>query len=76
MSEVVSNEPAEVDPPGFLDKVFSKALSRKLTVFILGTVFFVANVGLTADDWMSLALMYLGTQGLVDIVTTYKHGKS
>ena len=60
---------------GAIDKFLGRVISRKLLVFGIGTGFFVAGLGLSADDWMSLALAYVGTQGFIDIVLAYKNGK-
>ena len=50
-----------------LDAVLSKYLSRKLLVF------FVACFGmfwgtLTSGDWVTIAAIYIGTQGVIDAV--------
>lgn len=58
-----------------IDKVLDKAVSRKLMVFSIGTFFFAAGMGLTSDDWMSLALAYVGTQGFIEAVLAYKNGR-
>lgn len=57
----------------WLDKVISKAISRKLTVFIIGTAFIALGV-LTAENWMTLAVAYIGTQGFIDAVRVYRRG--
>jgi len=59
-----------------IDKILDKAISRKLMVFAIGTFFFAAGMGLSADDWMSLALAYVGAQGFIEVVMAYKHGKT
>jgi hypothetical protein len=57
-----------------VDKFIGKVVSRKLLVFLTGSVFFVAGLGLTAEDWMHLAMIYIGTQGLVDAVISARGG--
>lgn len=53
----------------FAESIITKASSRKLVVFVVGSIFFIAGTGLTPTDWMTLATMYIGTQGAVDAFT-------
>ena len=50
----------------FIEHIMNKASSRKLIVFVIGTILFVAGLGLSPSDWMTLAMVYIGTQGAVD----------
>ncbi|MHA2020975.1 MAG: hypothetical protein ACW96N_04620 [Candidatus Thorarchaeota archaeon] len=55
----------------WLDKTISKVISRKLTVFLVGTAFIVLGF-VTAENWMTLAVAYIGTQGFIDAVKAYR----
>lgn len=56
--------------PAFIDKILSIAISKKLTVFILVTVFTFNGI-VTGKEFMSIAMVYLGVQGSIDIVKEY-----
>lgn len=62
--------------PKLLVMLAEKAISRKLVAFIVGTLLFVTNFGLTSDDWLLLAMVYMSSQGAVDIVNIFKGKKS
>lgn len=57
----------------WLDRTITKAISRKLTVFLVGTIFFVAGLGISADHWMQLAVAYVGMQGFIDSIVAYRN---
>jgi hypothetical protein len=59
---------------GLLDNKLSKWLSRKLFVFGLATMLLFADK-VNGDQWIAVTLVYLGSQGLADIATTWKKGK-
>tara|TARA_R110001632_G_scaffold174509_1_gene294081 strand:- start:158 stop:337 length:180 start_codon:yes stop_codon:yes gene_type:complete len=51
-----------------LDKFINNYLSRKLMVF------FIASIGLfsgtlVSGDWVTIAAVYIGTQGVIDAIT-------
>jgi len=56
----------------WLDRTVGKVISRKLTVFLVGTFFFGMGLGLTPDHWMTLAVAYVGTQGFIDSIVAYR----
>jgi hypothetical protein len=55
-----------------LDKGLEKMVSRKLIVFLIATTFFLMG-NVEADMWFQLAMVYVGTQGAVDIVTKLRN---
>ena len=57
----------KTDKKGKLDKLLAKAMSRKLFVLAVGT-FFLYMDKIAASDWTLLALLYIGTQGAIDII--------
>lgn len=73
MNETKKEGIEKQDRRGLLDKVLSKVASRKLTVFAIATGLLAAGT-LTSSDWILVALVYLGSQGLADIVATVKRG--
>ena len=51
-----------------IDQILNRYMSRKLMVFV------VASLGLfwgalTGSDWVTIATVYIGTQGAIDAVT-------
>jgi urocanate hydratase len=56
---------------GQIDKVLIKRVSKKLFVFGVATVL-VAVGQLTSSDWVTIATVYIGTQGVVDAVAKLK----
>ena len=58
-----------------LDKILNNWVSKKLSVF------FVACIGLfsgtlTSGDWVTIAGIYIGTQGVIDAITQLRYGKT
>jgi hypothetical protein len=49
-----------------IDKILSKTISRKLMVFIIASLFFWFGVGISSEDWIQIATIYIGAQGAVD----------
>mgnify|MGYP003153763369 CR=1 FL=1 len=59
-----------------IDKGLNKLISRKLMVWLTATGFMLLEaVPLTSEDWVAISLVYIGTQGLADIASVWKHGK-
>ena len=50
----------------FIDRILSFTISKKLTVFILATIFFKLKM-IDSNQWIGLAFMYLGVQGSLDL---------
>ena len=69
------SEETVVDTPGFLDKAQEKLLSRKLLTWMVTTGLLIAGK-LDGDQWVAISLAYIGVQGLADIATSWKSGKS
>lgn len=67
---------AEKCQPKLLITLGEKIMSRKLVAFVVGTILFVTNFGLTPDDWLFLATIYVSSQGVVDIANIFKGKKS
>jgi|TARA_R110000744_G_scaffold7193_7_gene24692 hypothetical protein len=51
-----------------LDALLDKKISKKLSVFITATIL-VALGQLTSSDWVTIATVYIGTQGVIDAVS-------
>lgn len=49
-----------------IDKILSFTISKKLTVFIIST-FLVFSEKLSAEQWVDVSIMYIGTQGVIDL---------
>ena len=56
---------------GFIDKLLGKAISRKLTVFIVACFALMAGV-LDGDNFTFIAVSYIGTQGIIDLFLNSK----
>jgi hypothetical protein len=53
-----------------LDKFLDKIVSRKLLVWITATVLMYGSK-ITSDDWVLICMIYLGSQGALDIVEKF-----
>jgi hypothetical protein len=53
-----------------LDKLLDKIVSRKLLVWITATVLMYGSK-ITSDDWVLICMIYLGSQGALDIVEKF-----
>ena len=62
------------DSAGALDRVVSRVTSRKLLVWATGTYLCLMGT-LQGVDWVAISLAYIGSQALVDIAATWRHGK-
>tara|TARA_R110000796_G_scaffold180973_2_gene297500 strand:- start:2069 stop:2251 length:183 start_codon:yes stop_codon:yes gene_type:complete len=51
-----------------LDALLDKKISKKLSVFITATILVVIGQ-LTSSDWVTIATVYIGTQGVIDAVS-------
>ena len=58
---------------GILDIITAKAISRKLLVWTVATVF-MAFGKITPDEWTAISLGYVGIEGFADIASKWKHG--
>jgi len=54
----------------YIDKLLNVAISKKLTVFLIGTIFISINK-LDGDQWLVLSSIYVGTQGIIDLTKEY-----
>ena len=59
---------------GLLDKALQKLISRKLFTFITATGLMVWS-DLASETWGMIAMVYIGTQGAVDVMKAYKYGE-
>jgi hypothetical protein len=48
-----------------LDKILNKFISKKLTVFIIATIF-VAYKHILPEQWVNIAIVYIGSQAVLD----------
>jgi len=69
--------PAEVsvlvERVGILDRVTSKIISRKFLVFVTATAL-LAWSDLESDTWGMIAMIYIGSQAVIDAALAWKHG--
>jgi hypothetical protein len=57
----------------FLDKHTERLVSRKFLAWITASTFLPLGV-LSGDEWVSITLIYIGSQGLIDAAIQWKHG--
>ena len=50
-----------------IDKILNRYVSRKLMVFIAAS-FGLFSATLTSSDWVTIAAVYIGTQGAIDAI--------
>ena len=58
-----------------LDKALSKVTSRKLLVWLTATGL-VLTGSLTSEDWVAVALVYIGSQSAVEVHLEAADGRS
>ena len=59
---------------GLLDKTLQKLVSRKLLTFLTATGLMLWS-DLASETWGMIAMVYIGTQGAVDVMKAYKYGE-
>ena len=69
MEEIISKNTSIVD------RIVEKAISRKFLVFITATSLMLWS-DLTSDTWGLIAIVYIGSQGVIDAALSWKHGKA
>lgn len=57
-----------------LDNLLARLTSRKLLVWLTATGLSLAGT-VTYEDWVAVSLVYIGSQALVDLAATWRHGK-
>jgi len=58
----------------FADKHLERFMSRKLLVWTATTVLLLTDY-VNSEQWIAIALAYIGSQGLADIATSWKSGQ-
>ena len=56
------------------DRLLEQLISRKLMVWLTATGL-LAYSDLTSSDWVAISLVYIGTEGLADIASRWRHGR-
>lgn len=60
------------DKEGILDRLSGKLWSRKLSVFVIGSVFLYLGK-IVSDEWVTLAVAYVGVQGFLDLALQWRN---
>ena len=55
----------------FIDKYLDFTISKKLTVFVIATILNL-NGNISGNEWVYISLMYIGTQGAIDLYNRIK----
>ncbi|MAF25266.1 hypothetical protein CL634_06790 [bacterium] len=58
-----------------VDRIVEKAISRKFLVFLTATSLMLWS-DLTSDTWGMIAIVYIGSQGVIDAALSWKHGRT
>ena len=69
--EVENEMKEEQNDRGVLDILTAKAISRKLLVWVVATVFMSLGK-ITPDEWTAISLGYVGIEGFADIAAKWK----
>jgi hypothetical protein len=56
-----------------VDQYLNKFISRKLIIVGLATTFLYLGA-INGDQWVAIALAYVGVQGFTDAAVKWKHG--
>lgn len=56
---------------GKIDRFLERWSSRKLMVFAIATLLMISS-DLASSDWVTIAVVYIGTQGALDIAERLK----
>lgn len=56
---------------GIIDKVLAWTISKKLTVFLIATLLIFKDK-INGEQWVYVALVYIGTQGAIDLYNSIK----
>jgi len=57
-----------------IDKVLNLAISKKLTVLVIGTIF--AYLGkISGEQWINLSMIYIGSQSVIDAIIKLRNNK-
>ena len=59
---------------GFLDILAEKAVSRKLLVWIISSIFLCFGK-ITSDEWAAISIGYVGMEGFADLAVKWKGTK-
>ena len=58
----------------WLDRHVERFISRKFLAWGTATYLVLSN-SLTSEDWVAVTLVYIGSQAMVDLASTWRHGK-
>lgn len=51
-----------------VDKFLNRFVSKKLTVFIIGSVFLYLGK-VMPEQWVNISMVYIGSQGVIDAIS-------
>jgi hypothetical protein len=62
------------DKKGVTDKIIGRLVSRKLMVWATATWALLFTGNLTSGDWVTISLVYIGSQAAIDLAVAWKSG--
>jgi hypothetical protein len=69
-----TNDVIEKDQLGAIDRVLGRIISRKFFVFLTATGL-LTWANLDSDTWGMIAIIYIGSQTVVDTAVAWKYGR-
>ncbi len=65
---------ASLDKKPLLDRVIGKAISRKFLTFLVATGLMLHS-SLDSETWGMIAMIYIGSQSVIDACLAWRHGR-
>lgn len=62
------------DKKGLSDRILERVVSRKLMVWGTATWALLFTGNLTSGDWVTISLVYIGSQAAIDLAVAWKSG--
>lgn len=72
--EVADEMKEKENDRGVIDIIAEKAVSRKLLVWVISTIF-LGFGKITPDEWAAISLGYVGIEGFADIAVKWRGAK-
>jgi len=73
IAERLQKASVALDKKPLVDRVVSKAISRKFLTFAVATALMLYS-NLDSETWGMIAMIYIGSQSVVDAALAWKHG--
>lgn len=71
----MENKECDCNNKPIVDTVMGKAISRKFLTFIVATGLMLYS-SLDSETWGMIAMIYIGSQSVIDACLAWKHGSN